>query len=72
MSAVVEDHAQVAMDVQPLCPHIKPITTSARMDTNGCRLPLLLRGSGTSANISSPWQEDFLVMVHLKIVGFLR
>jgi hypothetical protein len=32
----------------------------------------LLRGSGTSANISSPWQEDFLVMVHLKRVLFFK
>ena len=25
-----------------------------------------MRGSGTSANISSKWQEELLVMIHLK------
>ena len=33
----------------------------------------LLRGSGTSANISSKWQEELLVMIHPKECGdFLR
>ena len=38
------------MEVHPLCPHINPVTKSARIDANGCRFPLFLRGSGTSAN----------------------
>ena len=42
------------------------------IDFNGCRLPFLLRGSGTSANMSIKWQEDVPVIVHLKRVCFLR
>ena len=58
------DRAQVAMEVYPLCPHINPMTTSARMDTSGCRLPLSLRGSLSSANIFIKWQ-DFLLVIYV-------
>jgi len=40
------------------------------MDRKGWRLPFSLRGSGSVANISSKWQEDVLVMIHLKNVLF--
>ncbi len=35
--------AQVAMDVYPLCPVIKPIMLSPRIDFNGCRFPRVIQ-----------------------------
>ena len=45
------------------------ITASPRMAESGCRLPRLLRESGTSAKMSSKWRDVVFVMVHLKICG---
>ena len=48
------------------------MTVSASIDTKGWRRPFFLRGSGTFANIVSKWQEEVLVMLHLKSVVIFR
>ena len=32
----------------------------------GCRFPLFFWGSGTFSNLSFKWQDDFLLIIHLK------
>ena len=46
--------------------HHDLFTISARIDFNGCRFPLSLRGSLSFANISNKWQDFTFVIIHLK------